>query len=103
VQSRVETHVELHRLQRALQQHNERLEELVRSRTAELAEAHGRLKILDKSKGDFLTLISHEFRTPLNGLLGVGEIILDELDSSAGSNELRDLFENSRRRLLTIL
>ena len=26
-----------------------------------------------ESKSDFLKLISHEFRIPLNGLLGVGE------------------------------
>ncbi len=103
VQSRVETHLQLHQLQRALQQHNEHLEELVRSRTRELAEAHARLKILDQSKSDFLNLISHEFRTPLNGLLGVGELLLAEASSGSADSELRGMFDESRRRILTIL
>lgn len=102
VQARVETHLELHRLQRALEQHNDHLEETVRSRTRELAEAHARLKILDQSKSDFLHLISHEFRTPLNGLLGVTEIILEE-SRSAGEADLREAYEQSRARILTIL
>ncbi len=103
VQSRVETHLELHQLQRALQQHNDHLEELVRSRTRELAEAHARLKILDQSKSDFLNLISHEFRTPLNGILGVGELLLAESGSGTEDRELRNMFDESRRRILTIL
>ena len=76
VQARVETHLKLHNLQRVLKLHNVRLEEAVGARTRELAEAHQRLTLLDRSKDAFLTLISHEFRTPLHGLLGVGELIL---------------------------
>jgi two-component system sensor histidine kinase/response regulator len=103
VQSRVETHLKVSRLQRALEQQNFHLEELVRSRTRELAEAHARLKILDQSKSDFLNLISHEFRTPLNGLLGVGELLLAEPSSGSADSKLRSMFDESRRRILTIL
>jgi two-component system, sensor histidine kinase and response regulator len=102
VQARVETHLELHRLHLALERQNDRLEETVRSRTRELAEAHARLKILDQSKSDFLRLISHELRTPLNGILGVAELIVMDLQSTAGDN-LRAMFGQSRARLLTIL
>jgi two-component system sensor histidine kinase/response regulator len=100
VRARVETHCRLHRLQCELRTHNGRLEELVTVRTRELAEANSRLKILDQAKTDFLKLISHEFRTPLNGLLGVGDILLYESSPDA---ELRDMFEQSRQRILTIL
>jgi two-component system sensor histidine kinase/response regulator len=100
VRARVETHSQLHHLQQSLRQRNESLEELVRARTRDLAEAHSRLQILDQAKTDFLNLIAHEFRTPLNGLLGVGSLLLD--DSSADS-ELRDMFEQSHRRIMTIL
>ena len=82
---------------------NERLEEAVAARTRELAEANQRLTILDRSKNEFLNLISHEFRTPLNGLLGVGELILDGMPSHRENNELREMFEQSRRRILSML
>jgi two-component system sensor histidine kinase/response regulator len=103
IRARVETQIELHNLQRSLQMHNGHLEELVGARTRELADAYTRLKILEGAKSEFLNLISHEFRTPLNGLLGIGELILDELDSSPEGHELREMFEESRRRILTIL
>jgi len=90
-------------LQRRLQQHNEQLEELVRARTRELAEAHARLKILDQAKSDFLSLISHELRTPLNGLLGVGQLLLEESSSGLEGDELRGMFEASRSRVLAIV
>jgi two-component system, sensor histidine kinase and response regulator len=103
VHARVETHLKLHELQRVLKQHNERLEQAVAERTRELEEANGRLTILDRSKTDFLNLISHEFRTPLNGLLGVGELILGAMPFTDDNLELEGLFQRSRRRILSIL
>lgn len=103
VHARVETHLKLHSLQREMRLQNERLEQAVAARTQELANANERLTILDSSKNAFLSLISHEFRTPLNGLLGVGELILAEMPSTAENRELQQLFEQSRRRILSIL
>jgi two-component system, sensor histidine kinase and response regulator len=103
VHARVETHIKLHDLQRALTRQNEHLEEAVAARTRELAEANQRLTILDRSKSDFLNLISHEFRTPLNGILGVGELIFDAIPANEETNELQELFKRSRRRILSIL
>jgi two-component system sensor histidine kinase/response regulator len=103
VHARVETHLKLHGLQRALKLQNERLEEAVAARTRELAEANERLTLLDRSKNEFLNLISHEFRTPLNGLLGAGELILEGMPSTEENRELQEMFEQSRRRILSIL
>jgi two-component system, sensor histidine kinase and response regulator len=64
VNARVQTHVILHQLKRAMASQNARLEEVVAARTHELSQAVGRLTILDRSKSEFLNLISHEFRTP---------------------------------------
>ncbi len=92
VHARVETHLKLHHLQQALKRQNERLEEAVAARTRELAEANGRLTILDGAKNEFLNLISHELRTPLHGLLGVSDLILEEMpptEESGGVSERR--------------
>jgi two-component system sensor histidine kinase/response regulator len=103
VQARVETHMRLHRLHRALEAQKDHLEEIVASRTRELTEAHARLTLLDRAKTEFLNLISHELRTPLNGLIGIGELILSELEPGAPGAEFRDLFEQSRHRILSVI
>jgi DNA-binding response OmpR family regulator len=103
VLARVETHLKLHCLQWALKTQNEHLEETVAARTGELAQANGRLTLLDQSKNEFLRLIAHEIRTPLHGLLGVGGIILERLPVTEKNGELRGLFERSRGRILAIV
>jgi two-component system, sensor histidine kinase and response regulator len=103
VHARVKTHLKLHALQRALELQNEQLEKTVAARTRELAEANERLIILDRSKNDFLKLISHEFRTPLIGLLGVSELVLEGMPVIGQTKELEELFVRSRRRILSIL
>lgn len=62
-----------------------------------------RLTILDRSKSDFLNLISHEFRTPLNGILGVGELILGSMPATQENNGLQELHERCRLRLISML
>jgi DNA-binding response OmpR family regulator len=103
VLARVATHLKLRRLQLELEQHNARLEDLVRTRTHELAEAKGRLAILDKAKSDFLMLISHELRTPLTGLLGVTDLVFMEGESIPAVIQFRAPYEESRQRLLKML
>jgi two-component system sensor histidine kinase/response regulator len=103
VHARVETHLKLHDLQKALKRQNECLEQAVAARTRELAEANQRLTVLDRSKNDFLNLISHELRTPLNGILGAGEVILQEMPSTEMNEELKSIFQQSSRRILSIV
>jgi PAS domain S-box-containing protein len=69
----------------------------------QLEAANERLTILDRSKNEFLNLISHEFRTPLNGLLGVSELMFDGMPSSPKNDELQKMLELSRRRIISIL
>jgi DNA-binding response OmpR family regulator len=103
VRARVETHLKLQDLQKASQLQNELLEKAVEARTLELLIANERLRILDRSKNDFLTLISHEFRTPLNGLLGVSELILSGMPRTEENKVLKGVYQRSRQRILTIL
>ncbi|MCY2993934.1 MAG: hybrid sensor histidine kinase/response regulator [Planctomycetota bacterium] len=103
VEARVRTHLELARLRRELERHNVRLEETVLQRTRELAEAHARLAILDEAKSDFLHLISHEVRTPLSGIFGVAEMLLEICADNPEAADCPELFQQSRRRLMTLI
>jgi two-component system sensor histidine kinase/response regulator len=103
VLARVATHLKLRRLQLELEQHNARLEDLVAVRTRELAEAMGRLAILDKAKSDFLMLISHELRTPLTGLFGVTDLVFMECETIPAVTRFQAPYEESRQRLLKML
>jgi len=101
--ARVENHLNLRRLQQELEQHNARLDELVRLKTCQLEEANSRLSIMDQAKNDFLMLISHELRTPLHGLFGVAELLFATYAESAANAELIDIFRQSQERLLRII
>jgi two-component system sensor histidine kinase/response regulator len=103
VRARIDTQLNLYQLRQALERHNEQLEAAVAARTRELAESNARLTILDKSKSEFLGLISHEFRTPLNGLMGVGDLILADMPPTPQNLRLQELFQGSSHRILCLL
>ncbi|MBI9061796.1 MAG: response regulator [Marinilabiliaceae bacterium] len=87
--ARIKTQIELKQSKDLLKNMNSVLEEKVRERTKDLIQAHQKLEAtnreleianqelrqLDEAKNKFLHLISHEMRTPLNGLVGSTEIL----------------------------
>lgn len=89
--ARVKTQIELKRNREILKNTNEELELKVREKTAELNEAVDNLKLtlrqlekaheelveLDRTKMQFLKIISHEMKTPLNGILGFSKLLAD--------------------------
>ncbi|CAK0762699.1 Response regulator [Gammaproteobacteria bacterium] len=103
VQSRVENQLKIRFLQKELSVQNENLERLVEKRTAQLINAYKRLKELDQIKSGFLKMISHEIRTPINGVLGIGELIINQCADSEDIRLYRDLFQKSGDRLLDLI
>ena len=60
-----------------LDQHRHHLEDLVRSRTAELAIERDNSEAANSAKSDFLANMSHEIRTPINAVLGFSFLCLN--------------------------
>ena len=101
--ARVNTHLTLRKVQRQLKEQNNRLDELVRRKSRELSEAHDRLDLVARTKGEFLKLISHELRTPANGILGISDVIFDSCSENEEVMALRSYFEESRDRMISVL
>lgn len=71
--------------------------------TEALKLAKEKAEISDRLKTEFLNNISHEVRTPLNGILGFAEIIsMQNLSETEKKDSLKMLFESSNRLLNTI-
>jgi PAS domain S-box-containing protein len=66
---------EKRRLAEELARHREHLEDLVESRTAELAAAKHQAESANRAKSAFLANMSHEIRTPMNAILGLTQLV----------------------------
>ncbi|MCM8534978.1 MAG: response regulator [Lentisphaeraceae bacterium] len=65
-----------------LKDHREHLEKLVEERTEELAGALNEVRRTSRIKDEFLSTMSHEMRTPMNGILGLSTLLAsDDLTS----------------------
>lgn len=81
---------------------NVNLEELVRKRTRELEFARDEAEEANKAKTEFLINVDHEVRTPMNGIMGITQMLL-ESDLKPEHKEMLDLLKRSGDAMMVIL
>ncbi|MEN7547312.1 HAMP domain-containing sensor histidine kinase [Rapidithrix thailandica] len=75
----------------------------LRLEKAKLSIAKEKAEEVNKLKSNFLDNISHEIRTPINGILGVNQIIQMEYPADPHLQHYTEMIENSGKRLLKTL
>lgn len=80
----------------------EELELAVTERTRDMAAATSRAEQASRVKGDFVANISHEMRTPLNGVIGLTQLALELTDDPEVAEHLR-IAQLSARGLLSLI
>jgi signal transduction histidine kinase len=74
---------------------NKRLEQTVNTRTAELRAANEQLQTQDKMQREFINIAAHELRTPIQPILGVAEMLENELGDKR--EDIKMIARNARR------
>ncbi|HMM10589.1 MAG TPA: response regulator [Bacteroidales bacterium] len=97
LKARVQTHLDLYRQKTELRNINLTLENLVSERTQELEAALRQLSRLEKSKSEFLSIISHELRGPLSGIIGLAQLIKTSLPDNDQARQLEMLNDSAQR------
>lgn len=114
MKSKVNVFLELYQQRRQLKQfseivlqHSKKLEETVAQRTAELLLAKEKAENANNAKSEFLGNMSHEFRTPMHGILSYAALGHKKCDDPDCSSEtLKNYFgkiEISAKRLMKII
>ncbi len=106
-------------IEEALRELNRNLELRVASRTTQLAaanlkkdqliyserKAREEAEVANRVKSDFLALLSHEFRTPLQAIFGYTELLEREIHGPLSEDQRRDLkrIQQSQQHLLGLI
>lgn len=86
-----------------LEEYHNSLEDKVKVRTQELAEARDHALAANQAKSIFLANMSHEIRTPMNAILGYAQILQRDSQLNVEQRENIQIIENSGNHLLALI
>jgi signal transduction histidine kinase/ActR/RegA family two-component response regulator len=97
--------VERKQYEKELSTLNAELEDRVSMRTEELLQTNNELEHANHAKDEFLATMSHELRAPLNSILGLSEILLEQRIGSLNTKQQKSLqtIETSGQHLLELI
>lgn len=102
VNSRISSHLGIVMYRKELEKANELLEQKVKERTHELELAKEKAEEANRVKSHFLSLFSHEMRTPLAGIMGFSEALIDGVEGNEKQEYIRYLYDSAQRLKGTI-
>lgn len=94
--------IERKRAEVALEGYRDHLEDLVETRTAELADAKKLAEVASQSKSAFLANMSHEIRTPMNAIIGLAHLLKRENPTPRQRQRLEKI-DGAGRHLLSLI
>lgn len=89
--------------QKQVREQQELLEKRIKDRTEQLEEAMRNAQAANQAKSEFLANISHELRTPMNGVIGMLDIILDHKELHGELTEQIQTAQQCAYSLLALL
>ena len=95
----------MRRLRGDLERTNEGLESEVRRRTRELRRINEELRLASSAKSEFLRNASHEFKTPLNAIIGFADLVLEGLYgplSAEQTEAVQGILDNAEHLLVQV-
>ena len=97
-----EKSLELYKTNSELRSLADNLEDLVDTRTEELKQARDAALSATHAKSAFLANMSHDIRTPMSGVIGMAELLLDTTLTAEQRHQAQVILDSSRS-LLTLL
>lgn len=97
-----EKSLELYKTNSELRTLADKLEDLVDTRTGQLRRARDAALIANRAKSVFLANMSHDIRTPMSGVIGMAELLLDTTLTAEQRHQAQVILDSSRS-LLTLL
>ena len=87
----------------SLQRLNANLEKLVEERTNQLEAAIETAQVANQAKSQFIANMSHEFRTPLNAILGFSQLLLQDRRITPDQQANLQIIHRSGEHLLSLV